>query len=90
MGRYRIISAVALSIAMIGACCACGGVHDTANAPASSSPTSSSAETATPNADNGYHVLPDYQVKRLQSELRDFPVDGAMIEFAGLRPVIWT
>lgn len=86
MGRYCIISAVALSIAMIGACCACGGTHDAANAPASSSSLSSSAETATPNADNGYHVLPDYQVKRLQSELRDFPVDGTMIESAGPAP----
>lgn len=86
MGRYRIISAAALSIAMIGACGACGGTHDAANPPATSSPTSSSAETTTPNADDGYHVLPDYQVKRLQDELRNFPVGGTMIESAGPAP----
>ncbi|PAU69288.1 hypothetical protein B1400_1029 [Bifidobacterium italicum] len=83
MGRsMRVSVAAALLTAAVMTAGGCGTSEAQRN---DATPPAASA-TATQGADEEYHVLPDYQVNRLKDELRDFPMEGKTIEFAGPVP----
>ncbi len=84
MGKARNISVAAALLAAVMTLGGCG--TSAGNASAGSASPSGGSVTQTADADGENHVLPDYQVERLKDELRDFPMQGKTIEFAGPMP----